>query len=104
MNEDRIIDHFAQHPEKLDVMAYYVGYITNLLINILNLDMIVFTGKFEIFMNQLWLPLYKYINNNKLSYISNDCTLTVSNLGIKAPAIGVAISSYFDKVKEDVEW
>lgn len=104
MSVDSIIDHFAKHPEKLDVMAYYIGYITNLLINILNLDIIVFTGKFEIFMDQLWLPLYKYINSNKLSYISNDCTLAVSNLGVKAPAVGVAISSYFDKIKEDVEW
>ena len=104
MSADSIADYFKKHPEKLDIMAYYIGHITNLLINILNLDMIIFTGKFEIFMDQLWLPLYKYINSNKLSYISNECTLTVSNLGVKAPAIGVAISSYFDKIKEDIEW
>lgn len=104
MSSKDIATYFTVHSEKLDVMAYYIGYITNLVINILNLDIIVFTGKFKLIMDQLWLPLYKYINSNKLSYISNDCVLAVSPLGVAAPAIGVAISSYFDKINEDIEW
>lgn len=55
-------------------------------------------------MEQPWLPLYKYINANKLSYISNDCTLAVSPLGVAAPAMDVAISSYFDRINEDIVW
>lgn len=104
MNSDEVDFYFDLHPEKLEIMAYYIGNMINLLINILNLDMIIFTGKFRSLLNRMWLPLYKQINTNKLSYISNECTLIASNLGVTAPAIGVAICSYFDKIQEEIEW
>lgn len=96
--------YFDEHPEKMEIMAYYVGYIVNLLINILNLDLIIFTGKFKLLLNKMWLPLYRQINANKLSYIANECTLIASNLGVTSPSIGVAICAYFDKIQEEIEW
>ncbi len=104
MSTDDIAAFLCEHPEKTDVLSYYIGYIVNLLINILNPDMIIFTGKFSSFMDKMWLPLYSRLNSNKLSYIRNECTLIASNLGIKSPSIGAAICSYFDKIKEPVEW
>lgn len=99
------IDIFLKdHPDKAKILAYYIGSITNLLINILNVDLIIFTGKFKQSLNQMWLPLYQQLNTNKLTYISNECTLISSNLGVISPSIGVAISSYYDKIQEEIEW
>lgn len=104
LNSVAVDEYFEKHPKKLEIMAYYIGYIINLLINILNLDLIIFTGKFRLLLNRMWLPLYRQINTNKLSYISNECTLIASNLGVTSPSIGVAICSYFDKIQEEIEW
>ncbi len=104
LNTQDVDAYLEQHSEKVEVLAFYIGSITNLLINILNLDMIIFTGKFKLALNRMWLPLYQQINTNKLSYISNECTLIASNLGVTSPSIGVAISAYYDKIQEEIEW
>lgn len=104
MDSTHIDSYFSDHPEKLEIFAYYLGYIVNLLNNVLNLDMIIFTGKFQKVIDRLWLLLTQQINNNALYYIANECQLTSSNLGATAPAIGVAICAYFDKIKTDIEW
>ena len=104
MDSEQIDKFFLNYPEKLEVFAYYLGYAVNLLNNILNLDMIIFTGKFRKVIDRLWLLLQKQINNNSLFYIANECQLTSSNLGATSPAIGVAICAYFDKIKTDIEW
>lgn len=75
-----------------------------MLINLLNLDLIIFTGKFREVADQMWPFLYKQINSNKLSYIANACELKSSSLGATSPSIGVAICAYFDKIKEEIEW
>lgn len=95
---------FATHPEKFEIFSYYLGKVTNLLINLLNLDLIIFTGKFREVADQMWPFLYKQINSNKLSYIANACELKSSSLGATSPSIGVAICAYFDKIKEEIEW
>lgn len=104
LSSQEINDYIIAHPKKADILAYYIGYISNFLINILNLDMIIFTGKFGTVINNMWPAIYRQINNNKLSYISNECKLVVSDLGVISPAKGVAICSYFDKIGEDVKW
>ena len=92
------------NPKKFEIFTYYIGKVTNLLINLLNLDLIVFTGKFKEIADYMWPLLYKYINANKLSYIANECELKSSSLGPTAPSIGVAICAYFDKLGEDINW
>lgn len=104
MDSEQIDKFFSKYPEKLEIFAYYLGYAVNLLNNILNLDMIIFTGKFRKVIDRLWLLLAQQINDNSLFYIANECQLTVSNLGSTSPAIGVAICAYFDKIKTDIEW
>lgn len=104
MDSEQIDKFFSKYPEKLEIFAYYLGYAVNLLNNILNLDMIIFTGKFRKVIDRLWLLLAQQINNNSLFYIANECQLTSSDLGATSPAIGVAICAYFDKIKADIEW
>lgn len=104
MDSEQIDRYFSENPNKLYVFSYYLGYIINLLNNILNLDIIIFTGKFKIAINRLWLLLNQQINENPLYYIANECQIASSTLGATAPAIGVAICAYFDKVNSDIEW
>ena len=104
MDSEQIDRYFSENPNKLYVFSYYLGYIINLLNNILNLDIIIFTGKFKIAINRLWLLLNQQINENPLYYIANECQIASSTLGATAPAIGVAICAYFDKVNSDSEW
>ena len=99
-----IKNYLMDNPKKFEIFTYYIGKVTNLLINLLNLDLIVFTGKFKEIADYMWPLLYKYINANKLSYIANECELKSSSLGPTAPSIGVAICAYFDKLGEDINW
>lgn len=103
-DSEKINQYFSDHPDKLDIFAFYLGHAINQLNNILNLNMIIFTGKFHIVIDKLWLLLAQYMNANPLFYIANECQLTSSNLGATSPAIGVAICAYFDKVKAEIEW
>ena len=95
---------FLPQQDKFEIFIYYIGKITNLLINLLNLDLIIFTGKFKEIADYMWPLLYKQINSNKLSYIANACEFKSSNLGATSPAICVAICTYYDKINEDVNW
>lgn len=104
MDSAQIDNYCAEHSDKLDIFAHYLGYAVNSLNNILNLDMIIFTGKFKIVIDRLWLLLNQQVNENPLFYIANECQLASSTLGATSPAIGVAICAYFDKVKSDIEW
>lgn len=104
MDSNQIDRYFFEHPDKLNIFAYYLGYVINLINNILNLDIIIFTGKFRIVFDRLWLLLSQQINNNPLFYIANECQLSSSALGATSPAIGAAICAYFDKVKIDIKW
>lgn len=104
LDSKAIKDFFTTHSEKFEIFLFYLGEIINLLINLLNLDLIIFTGKFKDVADQMWPLLYKHINSNKLSYIANTCELKSSNLGATSPSIGVAICAYFDKINEEIEW
>ena len=73
-----IKNYLMDNPKKFEIFTYYIGKVTNLLINLLNLDLIVFTGKFKEIADYMWPLLYKYINANKLSYIANECELKSS--------------------------
>lgn len=104
LNSAAIKDYLISNREKFEIFSYYIGRITNLLIDLLNLDLIVFTGKFKDVANHMWPLLYKQIAANKLSYIANACEFKSSNLGAISPSVGIAICSYFDKIDEEIIW
>ena len=104
LNSAAIRKYLTANPEKFEIFTYYIGKMANLLIDLLNLDLIVFTGKFKEVANYMWPLLYKQIAANKLSYIANACEFKASNLGAVSPAVGIAICSYFDKIDEEIKW
>ena len=104
LSSKEIKDYLINHPEKFEIFTYYIGKIINLLVNLLNPDLIIFTGKFKEVADYMWPLLYKQIATNKLSYIANACEFKTSNLGATSPAIGIAICAYFDKIGEAIDW
>ena len=104
LSSKEIKEYLINHPEKFEIFTYYIGKIINLLVNLLNPDLILITGKFKEVADYMWPLLYKQIATNKLSYIANACEFKTSNLGATSPAIGIAICAYFDKIGEAIDW
>ena len=75
-----------------------------MLMNILNPDLIIFTGKFYKSMDLLWKYISKVRDENQLRFISNDCTMTSSDLGALSPTIGAAICAYHNLLDINIEW
>lgn len=89
--------------ERLRLLGYYIGKAANTLINILNLDLLIFTGKLTVLMDELWKYLNPVIASNKITYTTTDCSIVVSSYGSLAPSIGAAISAA-NIGKQDVSW
>lgn len=99
-----IKDILDESAEKASLFGSYLGHMINTITNLLNLDLIIFTGKFYKSMNILFNHIAKVQDENHLKFSRNACTLLVSQLGPKAPAIGAAIYSYHMKYNLDLSW
>lgn len=104
LDSDSIANFLLANPDKLEMFCFYYGKIVNLLINIMNPDLILFTGKFKSIADFMWSLLIKEKNANNLSYIANDCEFKASKLGATSPSIGIGCCAYFDKIKEKIAW
>lgn len=87
---------------KLKLLAFYINQSIKTLTNILNLDLIILTGKITTFMDELSNYLYEEKSKNTIGYTNVDCSMVVSNYGALAPSIGAAITSSFDEDYEIV--
>ncbi len=99
-----IADYLKHNPESNLLMGQYLGYLINLLNNLLNPDLIIFTGKLYLAMDELWESIQRKRNENYLNYTKNNCALIKSQLGPTASAVGAAIGAYYDKFHCDVQW
>ena len=88
---------------KMKLLGYYIGDAANTLINILNLDLVIFTGKLTVLMDELWKYLNQTIAGNRVNYTTTDCSIIVSVYGSLAPSIGAAISAS-DVNKDKLTW
>lgn len=88
---------------KMKLLGYYIGDAANTLINVLNLDLVIFTGKLTVLMDELWKYLNQTIVSNKVNYTTTDCSIIVSVYGSLAPSIGAAISSS-DANRDRITW
>lgn len=98
---------FLSNPSHIlqkNLLVKYLGIITEILTNLLNLEVIVFTGKFCNCENILIRDLYIERDRNPLRFVANDCKFLFSKLGASAPAVGAAIAAYYDKIGQDVNW
>lgn len=89
---------------RLQILAYYINQAIKISTNILNLDLIILTGKITQFMDELGRYLYNEKANNPISYTNADCSLVTSTYGALAPAAGAAILSAFRDGVEGIIW
>lgn len=87
--------------QKLMILGYYIGWATDLLIKLLNVDLIIFTGKTTCFMNEVWQYIDSSIGNPNDAKL--DCTLTTSTYGALSPAAGAAVLATYP-INSLVQW
>lgn len=89
--------------KKLRLLAFYINQAVKTLTNILNLDLIILTGKLTTFKEELSKYLYEEKSKNTIGYTNSDCSMVTSNFGALAPSIGAAITSSFDE-NDQIIW
>lgn len=94
----------TQVEKRLKLLAFYLGQTIKTLTNILNLDLIIITGKFNCFRNKLEGYLYDEKTKNYISYTNSDCSFAYSEYGALAPSLGAAILSSFEDSDEEIIW
>lgn len=89
---------------RLKLLAFYINQAIKILANVLNLDLVILTGKLTIFMDELSKYLYEEKSKNTIGYTNSDCAMVTSNYGALAPSIGAAITSSFPEGNDIIEW
>lgn len=95
----------VDNPEKKKLLGEYVGYALNCTVNVLNVGLVIFTGKWKALSegNDLWNYIYEEVGNISLQYTRSNCGLILSTYGVLAPVIGAAICSSYENENE-ITW
>ena len=104
MSSDDISRFLNNNPERAECLGTILGYIAKLLANILNIDLVIFTGKLYKSEQVLKKYILATMDENNLEFNRNDCRTQTSNIGTLAPAIGAAIYSYYKKCNIELDW
>lgn len=94
----------SKNKDKAELFGKYLGNMVNTLTSLLNVDLIIFTGKFYKCMDLLYNSIVLIQDQNKLKFSRNDCTLLTSGYGSLAPAVGAAIYSYHKRFDLKLSW
>ena len=89
---------------RLHLLAFYINQAIKALTNILNIDLVILTGKLTVFMDDLSKYLYEEKSKNPIGYTNSDCTMITSTYGALAPSIGAAISSSLPENSDLIRW
>ena len=104
MSADEMRQYLHNNPSNAKLFGEYLGNMINTLTAWLDLDLIIFTGKIYKSMDLLLNYIDTVRDQSPLRFNRNDCTILVSNLGSKSPAIGAAIYAYHKKYELDLSW
>ena len=90
--------------KRTELLGKYMGNMINTSTNILNIDLIIFTGKFYKTMDSLYNSIVSVQDQNQLKFSRNDCTLLTSVYGSLAPSVGAALYAYHKKYNIELRW
>lgn len=90
-----------EYKERLSILGYYIGWAIDLCIKLLNVGLIIFSGKMTCIMDDLWGYITYPQSNLEEGFL--DCTKITSKYGALAPAIGAGILSTC-MPNEGIEW
>lgn len=103
---EELIEILNDDEEKLELFIKYIGYAINYLVNILNIELVVFSGKLTRIYEEVE-KFDKYFINNMtmygLSYTRENCKYSFSRLGLLSSAIGAAIEVAYPN-HENIFW
>ena len=91
----------AEYEKRMKVLGYYIGWAIDTITKLLNVGLIIFSGKMTCFIESVW-PYLKP-TNIELNYAMTDCPMILSNYEALAPAIGAAILSTYP-ADEAINW
>ena len=104
MSSEEIKNFLTSHPDKAKLFGKYLGSMINTLTSLLNIDLIVLTGKLNKSMHLLSTHIDATLDENPLKHSRTDCKICTSALGSLAPAIGAAIYAYHKKYDIELSW
>lgn len=104
MSAKQIYEHLYSNPDSARLLGEYFGSMINTITSWLDLDLIIFTGKIYKSMGLLLNYIDTVRDQSPLRFNRNDCTILVSNLGSRSPAIGAAIYAYHKKYDLELSW
>ena len=90
-----------KYTQKMQILGYYIGWAIDSITKLLNVGLIIFSGKMTCFMTKAWSYLEPTVGD--LDYAILDCQTVLSKYGMLAPSIGAAILSTYAP-NEPVEW
>ncbi len=96
--------YLKDNPINAKYLAQTLGYIANLVSSILNVDLIIFTGKLYKSIDVIKKVLEETLDKNNSKYNRRDCRIHMSRIGTMAPSIGAAIYSYYRKSNLQLDW
>jgi len=101
---DQIEEHLERkdsetRTEKYRMLGYYIDWMVNCLTQLLNVDLVVFSGKMTCLMDHVW----PYIQSNQNNKPQTICDRTKSQYKALAPTIGAAIMSNHG-TNADIRW
>ncbi|MDY3022994.1 MAG: ROK family protein [Blautia sp.] len=99
---DKLRSIIINNPDKKKLLGKYVGYALNCIVNVLNVGLVIFTGKWKALTegNDLWNYINEEFGNINLQYTRSNCDTILSTYGVLAPAIGAAICSAYEDENE----
>lgn len=90
-----------EYNKRMRTLGYYIGWAVDTIAKLLNVGLIIFSGKMTCFIEEAWpyiKPTY-----SELNYTLLDCPMILSNYGSLAPSVGAAILSAYP-AHELIEW
>lgn len=99
--EELEIKDKEKYIEKMKILGYYIGWAIDSITKLLNVDLIIFSGKMTCFMTKAWSYLEPTVG--ELNYAFLDCQMILSKYKALAPSIGAAILSTYP-ADEMIEW
>lgn len=104
MNSKEIAKYLEENQDAAKCVGIILGNITNTIASILNIDVVVLSGKLYKSISLLHKYIEQALDENSLKFNRRDCKIHVSKIGTMAPAIGAAIYSYYKSCNIPVEW
>jgi len=104
MDSESIHIYLKERPQQSKYLGKIIGYITNLFSAVLNIDLVIFTGKLYKCIPDIYKYIEETLDENTLTYNRTDCNIITSKIGTLAPAIGAAIYSYYKKCNIELDW